>query len=146
MDKSVSYVRSVGLFFDFHATSRGQLFFITDCSTVAYTGALYDVTFLRHVQCRAFAPPLSSCHEDPTPFPPCPFLTIKECACGKKVVPNNDLWQVSALCLPFCVDVSLMSSVIIRLLGCGFHQCEQLCHSDDCGSCHAVCGKPRKLW
>ncbi|KAI0311010.1 hypothetical protein OF83DRAFT_1069553, partial [Amylostereum chailletii] len=29
-----------------------------------------------------------ACHEDPTPCPPCPFLTNKPCACGKKSVGN----------------------------------------------------------
>lgn len=29
-----------------------------------------------------------SCHEDPTPCPPCPFLTSKPCACGKSSVGN----------------------------------------------------------
>lgn len=33
-----------------------------------------------------------------------------------------------------------------RLLSCGFHHCDRLCHSDGCGTCHAVCGKSRKLW
>lgn len=33
-----------------------------------------------------------------------------------------------------------------RLLGCGFHHCERLCHADACGTCTAVCGKSRKSW
>ena len=32
-----------------------------------------------------------------------------------------------------------------RLLACGFHHCDRLCHGDTCGACHAVCGKSRKL-
>ena len=29
-----------------------------------------------------------TCHEDPTPCPPCPFLTTKTCTCGKKAIQN----------------------------------------------------------
>jgi len=32
-----------------------------------------------------------------------------------------------------------------KLLKCGFHRCDRLCHSDDCGPCKNPCGKPRKL-
>lgn len=32
-----------------------------------------------------------------------------------------------------------------KLLSCGFHHCDRLCHGDACGQCHAVCGKARKL-
>ena len=31
-------------------------------------------------------------------------------------------------------------------MGCGFHQCERLCHNDECGNCSAPCGKARKSW
>ena len=33
-----------------------------------------------------------------------------------------------------------------RLMGCGFHHCERLCHNDECGNCSAPCGKTRKSW
>ncbi|EPQ53520.1 hypothetical protein GLOTRDRAFT_45377 [Gloeophyllum trabeum ATCC 11539] len=76
-----------------------------------------------------------ACHEDPAPCPPCPFLTAKRCACGKKIVDNVKCSQEKVSCGTVCG----------KLLGCGFHHCQRLCHGDDCGSCSAVCGKPRKL-
>ncbi|KAH9974790.1 hypothetical protein BGW80DRAFT_1302744 [Lactifluus volemus] len=63
------------------------------------------------------------CHGDLTPCPPCVHLTEKICACGKTVV-NHPCG---------------------RTLGCGFHPCEQLCHSGACAPCTAICGKSRKL-
>ncbi|GJE93163.1 FKBP12-associated protein 1 homolog [Phanerochaete sordida] len=76
-----------------------------------------------------------ACHEDPTPCPPCPFLTSKQCACGKKMVGNIKCSQETVSCGTKCG----------KLLSCGFHQCDRLCHGDACGACHAVCGKSRKL-
>ncbi|KAI0340472.1 hypothetical protein BDW22DRAFT_428704 [Trametopsis cervina] len=76
-----------------------------------------------------------ACHEDPVPCPPCPHLTSKPCACGKKIVPNVRCSQEKISCGTACG----------KLLSCGFHHCERPCHSDACGQCHAVCGKPRKL-
>lgn len=76
-----------------------------------------------------------ACHEDPTPCPPCPFLTSKLCACGKKTVDNVRCSQEKVSCGTPCG----------KLLACGFHQCERLCHGDECGPCHAMCGKTRKL-
>ncbi|KZT10350.1 uncharacterized protein LAESUDRAFT_644605 [Laetiporus sulphureus 93-53] len=75
------------------------------------------------------------CHEDPIPCPPCVFLTSKRCACGKKMVDNVKCSQEKVSCGTPCG----------KLLACGFHRCERLCHSDACGPCTAVCGKPRKL-
>lgn len=43
-----------------------------------------------------------ACHEDSTPCPPCPFLTIKECACGKKMVPNTRCSQEKVSCGTTC--------------------------------------------
>ncbi|KAI9063381.1 hypothetical protein FKP32DRAFT_707113 [Trametes sanguinea] len=76
-----------------------------------------------------------ACHEDPIPCPPCPFLTTKKCACGKKMVDNVRCSQEYVSCGQKCG----------KLLGCGFHHCERFCHGDACGPCHAPCGKPRKL-
>ncbi|KAL6303220.1 hypothetical protein BKA93DRAFT_788613 [Sparassis latifolia] len=76
-----------------------------------------------------------TCHEDPIPCPPCPFLTTKRCACGKKTVDNIRCSQEKVSCGTACG----------KLLSCGFHHCERLCHSDPCGPCTAVCGKSRKL-
>ncbi|KAG9311585.1 hypothetical protein JVU11DRAFT_7794 [Chiua virens] len=66
--------------------------------------------------------------------PPCPFLTEKLCACGKKRVGNVRCSQERVSC----------GSVCGKLLACGFHHCERLCHADACGTCTAVCGKSRK--
>ncbi|KAG0702207.1 hypothetical protein DFH29DRAFT_922785 [Suillus ampliporus] len=66
--------------------------------------------------------------------PPCPFLTRKQCACGKKMVDNVRCAQERVSC----------GSVCGKSLACGFHHCERLCHADDCGTCVAVCGKSRK--
>ncbi|KAI8986770.1 hypothetical protein BD414DRAFT_42500 [Trametes punicea] len=76
-----------------------------------------------------------ACHEDPIPCPPCPFLTSKRCACGKKMVDNVRCSQEKVSCGTTCG----------KLLSCGFHHCERLCHGDACGPCRAPCGKPRKL-
>ncbi|KAI0674405.1 hypothetical protein C8Q78DRAFT_966649 [Trametes maxima] len=76
-----------------------------------------------------------ACHEDPTPCPPCPHLTSKPCACGKKVIDNIRCSQEKVSCGMICG----------KLLACGFHHCERPCHGDACGACHAPCGKPRKL-
>ncbi|KAI0711295.1 hypothetical protein C8Q76DRAFT_623360 [Earliella scabrosa] len=76
-----------------------------------------------------------ACHEDPIRCPPCPHLTSKQCACGKKMVDNVRCSQEKVSCGTTCG----------KLLSCGFHHCERLCHGDACGACHATCGKPRKL-
>ncbi|OCH93354.1 hypothetical protein OBBRIDRAFT_328385 [Obba rivulosa] len=76
-----------------------------------------------------------SCHEDPTPCPPCPFLATKQCACGKKMVDNVKCSQEKVSCGQKCG----------KLLACGFHHCERTCHGDACGACSTACGKARKL-
>lgn len=38
------------------------------------------------------------CHEDPSPCPPCSFLTSKRCACGKKMVENVTCSREKVLC------------------------------------------------
>jgi len=76
-----------------------------------------------------------SCHEDPEHCPPCPFLTTRRCACGKSNVSNVRCSQEKVSCGQPCG----------KLLGCGFHRCQKLCHNGDCGDCSSVCGKPRKL-
>ncbi|OAX40568.1 hypothetical protein K503DRAFT_687258 [Rhizopogon vinicolor AM-OR11-026] len=72
--------------------------------------------------------------EEESPCPPCPFLTSKQCACGKNMVDNIRCAQERVSCGSACG----------KLLACGFHHCERLCHADDCGTCTAVCGKSRK--
>ncbi|KAJ7096711.1 hypothetical protein B0H15DRAFT_54387 [Mycena belliarum] len=77
------------------------------------------------------------CHSDEMPCPPCPFLTTKKCMCGKKDMGNVRCAQERVAC----------GSVCGRLLGCGYHHCERLCHTEEegCGTCVLACGKPRKL-
>jgi hypothetical protein len=43
-----------------------------------------------------------SCHEDPSACPPCPFLTGKPCACGKKIVENVRCSQEKVSCGAVC--------------------------------------------
>ncbi|KAL1690222.1 hypothetical protein GGG16DRAFT_56132 [Schizophyllum commune] len=78
-----------------------------------------------------------TCHDDTISCPPCPFLTTKLCACGKKEVRNLrcSLEREKVNCGTPCG----------KLMRCGFHHCERLCHAGECGDCTAVCGKPRKL-
>ncbi|KAI0037225.1 hypothetical protein K488DRAFT_39490 [Vararia minispora EC-137] len=76
-----------------------------------------------------------ACHEDGTSCPPCAFLTAKPCACGKKIVPNKPCFSEKVSCGTPCE----------KLLACGFHRCEKLCHGEACAPCTAVCGKARKL-
>ncbi|KAJ7057853.1 hypothetical protein C8F01DRAFT_325430 [Mycena amicta] len=83
-----------------------------------------------------------SCHFDAVACPPCPFLTSKKCMCGKKTVGNVRCSQEKVGCGAVCGKV----------LACGAHTCERVCHApegegDDggCGPCSAPCGKPRRL-
>ncbi|EJD05624.1 uncharacterized protein FOMMEDRAFT_165999 [Fomitiporia mediterranea MF3/22] len=94
-----------------------------------------------HYPCSRPPPPCGhpkathTCHEDPTPCPPCIFLTTKTCACGKNFVDNIRCSQEKVSCGTTCG----------RLLDCGFHHCQRTCHDGDCGTCTSMCGKPRKL-
>ncbi|TFK63598.1 hypothetical protein BDN72DRAFT_963814 [Pluteus cervinus] len=78
-----------------------------------------------------------ACHEDTVSCPPCSFLATKACACGKKMVGN----------VKCSLETSKVScgTVCGKLMKCGFHHCERLCHNDDCGDCTTACGKSRKL-
>ena len=96
-----------------------------------------------------------SCHEEPSPCPLCPFLATKRCACGKRMVGNvrcsleNDKVSCGTICGKYVdLQLGLTTSrlLLCRLMTCGFHHCERLCHSDICGPCTASCGKSRKLW
>ncbi|KAG7446740.1 uncharacterized protein BT62DRAFT_948549 [Guyanagaster necrorhizus] len=77
------------------------------------------------------------CHGDDIPCPPCFSLTKRLCACGKNEVDNIkcSLPREKVGCGTVCG----------KLMGCGFHRCERICHSDDCGVCTSICGKSRKL-
>ncbi|GAA6062232.1 hypothetical protein JCM10212_000811 [Sporobolomyces blumeae] len=78
-----------------------------------------------------------ACHENPE-CPPCPYLISKQCACGKKVVPNVrcSMDQRKVSCGTICG----------KLLRCGFHRCTKSCHP--AGECEETdtqtCLKPRK--
>ncbi|KAK0192391.1 hypothetical protein F5146DRAFT_1102355 [Armillaria mellea] len=80
------------------------------------------------------------CHGDNIPCPPCVFLTERLCACGKKEVGNIrcSLPREKVSCGTVCG----------KLMGCGFHHCERVCHADDCGVCtstlpsHHPCADP----
>ncbi|KAF8872738.1 hypothetical protein BD779DRAFT_1613762 [Infundibulicybe gibba] len=78
-----------------------------------------------------------TCHGDDLPCPPCPSLTTRPCACGKKTVGNVKC--------SLTADKISCGSACGKLLACGFHHCEKLCHSGDCGACVLPCGKARKL-
>ncbi|KAK0444537.1 uncharacterized protein EV420DRAFT_1574342 [Desarmillaria tabescens] len=77
------------------------------------------------------------CHGDDIPCPPCFSLTKRLCACGKNEVDNIrcSLPREKVSCGTVCG----------KLMGCGFHHCERVCHVDECGACTSICGKPRKL-
>lgn len=78
-----------------------------------------------------------ACHENPE-CPPCPYLTVKQCACGKRTVPNvrcsTDPKKVSC------------GAVCGKLLRCGWHRCRKSCHAP--GECEEkddqTCLKARK--
>ena len=63
---------------------------------------------------------------------------------GKGVLWDG-LWKVRLVAF-FLFFLFLIRFFGIRLMGCGFHHCERLCHSDECGNCSAPCGKTRKSW
>nr|KIR87449.1 transcriptional repressor NF-X1 [Cryptococcus tetragattii IND107] len=76
------------------------------------------------------------CHEEEE-CPPCPYLTTKQCACGKDpAVKNVRCSQDRVSCGQPCGE----------LLSCGFHKCQKLCHRPgECDSCNQVCGKPKSV-
>ncbi|ESK87323.1 shuttle craft like transcriptional regulator [Moniliophthora roreri MCA 2997] len=78
-----------------------------------------------------------ACHPAGTSCPPCVVLTSKLCACGKKEVPNKPCSLVR--------EKVGCGTVCRKLMECGFHRCDRLCHADDCGRCTSMCGKSRKL-
>lgn len=75
------------------------------------------------------------CH--PGPCPPCTATVTRPCGCGKvkKTVPCRQ--QTSIGC----------GSVCNKILNCGIHNCESICHSTDCEPCFVIqdqvcfCGK-----
>ena len=68
----------------------------------------------------------SSCHDQNEPCPPCTFTVDVECNCGRstKTVPCADKDKVYSC-----------GTVCGKLLSCGNHNCDLVCHSGDCGEC-----------
>ncbi|KAF7718175.1 Zinc finger NF-X1-type transcription factor [Penicillium ucsense] len=81
-----------------------------------------------------------NCHLDEESCPKCPFLTEKECLCGKKVMKNVPCWLTDARCGQVCG----------ALLKCGSHYCKKDCHrpgecEDADKPCEQACGKTKSL-
>ena len=78
-----------------------------------------------------------SCHPPETPCPPCVHLTSRACACGKHIMPSVPCSRAQVRCGRTCG----------RLLACGLHRCERVCHSPEegCPPCTHKCGQPRPL-
>ncbi|XP_015745022.2 NF-X1-type zinc finger protein NFXL1-like [Python bivittatus] len=76
------------------------------------------------------------CH--PGDCQPCPRVSKQSCVCGKQIAERqcaSPLWQCDEVCG--------------RTLSCGYHVCEQICHSGFCGECprsgkrSCPCGKSK---
>ena len=65
------------------------------------------------------------CH--PGPCPPCEATTIKDCHCGKA--------RISYICN---TDGVVCGNICDKVLNCGIHKCEQLCHAGECETCQIV--------
>eukprot|EP00930_Biecheleria_cincta_P067894 TRINITY_DN5484_c0_g1_i1.p1 TRINITY_DN5484_c0_g1~~TRINITY_DN5484_c0_g1_i1.p1 ORF type:complete len:1090 (+),score=115.43 TRINITY_DN5484_c0_g1_i1:1400-4669(+) len=65
----------------------------------------------------------AKCH--PGPCPPCAMTSSQQCYCGamqEDRLCGHEDWTCGNVCG--------------RLLECGEHYCERVCHSGDCGQCH----------
>ena len=81
-----------------------------------------------------------NCHTDEESCPKCPFLTEKECLCGKRVMKNVPCWLADARCGQACGEP----------LKCGSHFCKKDCHrpgecEDAKKPCQQACGKTKTL-
>lgn len=81
-----------------------------------------------------------NCHTDEESCPKCPFLTEKDCLCGKRVMKNVPCWLTDARCGQICG----------ALLKCGSHYCKKDCHrpgecEDADKPCQQACGKTKTL-
>ncbi|KAJ5612936.1 Zinc finger NF-X1-type [Penicillium lagena] len=81
-----------------------------------------------------------NCHADDESCPKCPFLTEKECQCGKKVLKNVPCWLADARCGQVCG----------QSLKCGSHSCRKDCHrpgecEDSTKPCEQACGKTKTI-
>ncbi|KAK8244007.1 hypothetical protein HDK90DRAFT_142637 [Phyllosticta capitalensis] len=71
-----------------------------------------------------------NCHQDEEACPKCPYLTVKECMCGKNILKNQPCWLQEARCGEICG----------KKLRCGAHRCRKPCHKPgDCEDSGAVC-------
>ncbi|KAK8489948.1 hypothetical protein V6N13_099874 [Hibiscus sabdariffa] len=72
------------------------------------------------------------CH--PGPCPPCKaFAPPRLCPCGKKVITTRCSDRKSVLTCGQCCD---------KLLECGRHRCERICHLGPCDPCQVVIDAP----
>lgn len=81
-----------------------------------------------------------NCHTNADGCPKCPFLTDKECLCGKKVMKNVPCWLIDARCGQPCGQP----------LKCGSHSCKKDCHrpgecEDATTPCEQACRKTKSL-
>ncbi|KAL1921835.1 uncharacterized protein VTP21DRAFT_10477 [Calcarisporiella thermophila] len=82
-----------------------------------------------------------SCHSDDEPCPPCVYLVKRRCLCGRTEVPNIHCHKGMPSCGRVCG----------KLLPCGGHTCQRVCHAGDCQRedvdviCAQTCGKPQPL-
>ena len=81
-----------------------------------------------------------NCHSDSENCPKCPFLGMKPCLCGKKMLKNQPCWLTEVRCGDVCG----------RTLRCGSHLCRKQCHRpgecEDVGKvCEQACGKAKKV-
>lgn len=81
-----------------------------------------------------------NCHMNADGCPKCPFLTEKDCLCGKKVMKNVPCWLTDARCGQPCGQP----------LKCGSHFCKKDCHrpgecEDADKPCQQACGKAKSL-
>lgn len=76
-------------------------------------------------------PPVAHhCHPDEEECPKCPFLTERECLCGKKTLKNQPCWRSDVLCGLVCG----------KPLKCGSHTCQKTCHkAGECEDAHQHC-------
>lgn len=81
-----------------------------------------------------------NCHTNEESCPKCPFLTERECLCGKRVMKNVPCWLTDTRCGQICG----------ALLKCGSHYCKKDCHrpgecEDADNPCQQACGKAKTL-
>lgn len=79
-------------------------------------------------------PTFVSCKCHPGPCPPCKaFAPPRRCPCGKNTITTR------------CSDRSCMLTCgqhCDKLLECGRHRCERICHTSSCGYCRVLINTP----